>query len=55
MASDSNQPRSDRLVARQLKKSGMAVEPGSVEEQFVQRVRETYAEANEQRLLNEHA
>ena len=55
MASDSNQPRSDRLVARQLKKSGMAVEPGSAEEQFVQRVRETYAEANEQRRLNEHA
>jgi len=47
--------RSERLVARQLKKSGLVVEPGSSQDLFVQRVHATYAEADEQRRLNDHA
>jgi len=55
VANDNIGKRSDRLVARQLRKSGVCAETNSSLETFVQRVRETYAEADEQRVLNEHA
>ncbi len=55
MSKEAMDKRSERLVARQLRKSGLVVEPNSPMEQFVQRVSATYAEANEQRLLNDHA
>ncbi len=55
MSKDPNEQRSKRLVARQLKKSGLAVKPGSSQDLFVQRVHATYAEADEQRRLNDHA
>jgi len=55
VSKDPNEQRSKRLVARQLKKSGLAVEPGSSQDLFVQRVHATYAEADEQRRLNDHA
>jgi len=55
VAKDPTDKRSERLVARQLKKSGLAVEPGSPEDLFVQRVYSTYTEADEQRRLNDHA
>jgi len=52
---DPTEQRSKRLVARQIKKSGLIVEPGSSQELFVNRVHATYAEADEQRRLNDHA
>ncbi len=55
MSKDSIEKRSERLVARQLRKSGLVAESNSPEEQFIERVRATYAEADEQRLLNDHA
>ncbi len=55
MGKDSTEQRSERLVARQLRKSGLTTEPGSTVEQFVERVLATYAEAEEQRRLNDHA
>jgi len=55
MSKDLKEQRAERLVARQLRKSGLTAEPGSAAELFVHRVRATYAQADEQRRLNDHA
>jgi len=55
MAKDPKQQQAERLVTRQLRKSGLTAGPDSAAEQFVNRVRATYAEADEQRRLNDHA
>jgi len=55
MSKDLKEQRAERLVARQLRKSGLTADPGSAEEHFVHSVRATYVEADEQRRLNDHA
>ncbi len=47
--------RAARLVRRQLRKSGLDVESGAPVARFVDMVRDTYAEADDQRRLNDHA
>ncbi len=55
MTSRGRTSRSARLVARQLRKSGLVVEPGTPIDHFVELVRRTYAESDDQRRLNDHA
>lgn len=55
MSKDSTNHRSVRLVNRQLRKSSLTVAPDTSAEKFVELVRATYAEADEQRLLNDNA
>jgi diguanylate cyclase (GGDEF)-like protein/PAS domain S-box-containing protein len=47
--------RSQRHVDRQLRKAGLAVEPGSALARFVDMVLSTYDEADDRRRLNDHA
>jgi len=55
MEEESGKLRAERLVARQLRKSGFDTEADKASESFINRVRATYIEADEQRRLNDHA
>ncbi len=55
MNNDDIQQRAERLIARQLRKTGFKYEPETEAEQFVQQVLATYAESGEQRQLSDRA